>query len=473
MIALAKRVTNWFSRRRGAHSIVCRYDAAQTDDQNYRYWSGADALDADSANTLAIRKKIRERARYEFANSCYLRAQVETRTVHEIRTGPALAVSTDNRNFNGMVETEWRRWCDDINLVEILRTLVRARMIDGEAFAVLTRRRPRPNIDLSAVELAVVPVECDRVTAPDFRMPDSRYIDGVHIDADGTPVAYDILDEHPGSTAIGIPRRYRTWPARYVIHLFRPTRPGQHRGVSELTPALTVLPGVRQYIAACIRARVTSASITLAVKTDLPPEGEAEDVSPGAVDIPYGSMFQLPAGWEVQQIAAQHPDATGRDFVADRIAEAGRALMLPRNLATGDSSDYNFASGRLDHQPYFADIEVAQTRIEQTVLERVFTEWFMEYTLMLRSQRGYDIQSFPPPRHDWLWPGQPYTDPESEANAVATGLKTGATTLVSEYARRGLDYDDQVALQAAAWGIEPEVLKRVHMEAIFPPPKRE
>ncbi|HPZ14591.1 MAG TPA: hypothetical protein PLK04_10190, partial [Bacillota bacterium] len=66
-----------------------------------------------------------------------------------------------------------------------------------------------------------------------------------------------------------------------------------------------------------------------------------------------------------------------------------------------------------------------------------------------------------------------YTDPESEANAVATGLKTGATTLVSEYARRGLDYDDQVALQAAAWGIEPEVLKRVHMEAIFPPPKRE
>lgn len=472
MIKLTRRITNLFSGNghRARQSLLCRYDAAQTDDQNYRYWSGADALDADSANSLAIRKKIRERARYEYANSCYLRAQVETRTVHEIRSGPSLAMATDNRGFNELVESEWRRWCEDVNLLEVLRTLVRARIVDGEAFAVLVRRRIRPQIDLSRIELAIVPVECDRVTSPNTHLPDPRYVDGVHLSSDGTPTAYDILDVHPGSVSYGVSRTYRTWPARQVIHLFRPSRPGQHRGISELTPALTVLPGVRQYIAACIRARVTSASITLAVKTDLPPDGEAEDVAPGTVDVPYGSMFQLPAGWEIQQISAQHPDATGRDFVADRIAEAGRALMLPRNLATGDSSGYNFASGRLDHQPYFADVEVAQRRIQSVVLERIFAEWFQEFALMMKAERGYNILEFPPPRHDWLWPGQPYTDPESEANAIATSLRTGASTLVSEYARRGLDYEDQVALQAAAWGIDPEVLKQKHMDAIFPPP---
>jgi len=462
-----RRLANWLTGNgKPRRDLLLRYDAAETTDQNWRYWSGADSLDADSANSLAVRKRLRERARYEYANSCYLRAQVETRVVHEIRTGPSLAMATDSAGFNAMVETEWARWCQDVGFLDILRTLVRARIVDGEAFAVITRRRRREDVDLSAVELAVVPVECDRVTSPGIQMPTPDYIDGIRLGPDGRPVSYDILDEHPGALNALHRGSYRTWPARYVIHLYRSTRPGQHRGVSELTPALTVLPGVRQYIAACIRARVTSASITLAIKTDLPPDGEAEEVTPGAVDIPFGTMFQLPAGWEVQQISAQHPDATGRDFVADRIAEAGRCLMLPRNLATGDSSGYNFASGRLDHQPYFADIEISQAQIEQVVLERVFAEWFREFVLA----RDLDLPVFPPPRHDWLWPGQPYTDPEAEAKATEINLRRGVTTLVSEYARRGLDYQEQVELQAAAWGITPEELKRLHRDAIFPPP---
>jgi hypothetical protein len=103
---------NWLgralSRRRYRPVLITRYDAAQTNDQNYRYWAGADSLDADTANSLSVRKTIRERARYEYLNSCYLRAQVETRVVHEIRTGPSLAVVTQNSAFNNALETLWR-----------------------------------------------------------------------------------------------------------------------------------------------------------------------------------------------------------------------------------------------------------------------------------------------------------------------------------------------------------------------------
>ena len=459
---------NWLgrtlSRRRYRPVLITRYDAAQTNDQNYRYWAGADSLDADTANSLSVRKTIRERARYEYLNSCYLRAQVETRVVHEIRTGPSLAVVTQNSAFNNALETLWRQWADEINLVEKLRTIVRARIVDGEAFAILTSRRISQSWPPSSgIKLNILPIECDLVTTPEYKLPSADYVDGIHL-RDGQAVAYDILEVHPGSAAAPWQWKYKTLDRRWVLHLFRSQRPGQHRGVSEITPALTVLPGVRQYIHACIKGRVTAASLSLAVYTDMPPDGAAEEVEPETTEVPFGAVFQLPMGWKAEQIRAEHPDDNGKEFIADRIAEAGRALMLPRNLATGDSSDYNFASGRLDHQPYFADIEVTQRQIETEVLDRIFAEWFLEVATTRFD--SLDISRVVP--HLWRWPGQPYTDPETEAKATEINLRTGVTTLPAEYARRGLDWRDELEAQANALGITIEELQSRLRETLYP-----
>jgi len=169
-------------------------------------------------------------------------------------------------------------------------------------------------------------------------------------------------------------------------------------------------------------------------------------------------------GWKAEQIRAEHPDDNGKEFIADRIAEAGRALMLPRNLATGDSSDYNFASGRLDHQPYFADIEVTQRQIETEVLDRIFAEWFLEVATTRFD--SLDISRVVP--HLWRWPGQPYTDPETEAKATEINLRTGVTTLPAEYARRGLDWRDELEAQANALGITIEELQSRLRETLYP-----
>lgn len=70
--------------------------------------------------------------------------------------------------------------------------------------------------------------------------------------------------------------------------------------------------------------------------------------------------------------------------------------------------------------------------------------------------------------HAWRWPGQPYTDPEAEANAIATNLRSGVTTLPAEYARRGLNWEEELNRQAEALGITPEVLRARLVEVLYP-----
>ncbi|HUW30645.1 MAG TPA: hypothetical protein VM223_03465, partial [Planctomycetota bacterium] len=58
--------------RSGPPAIRGSYDAAQTTDENRRHWANADALSASAANSLDVRRTVRNRARYEVANNCYL-----------------------------------------------------------------------------------------------------------------------------------------------------------------------------------------------------------------------------------------------------------------------------------------------------------------------------------------------------------------------------------------------------------------
>ena len=48
---------------------------------------------------------------------------------------------------------------------------------------------------------------------------------------------------------------------------------------------------------------------------------------------------------------------------------------MPFNVAAGNSSGYNYASGRLDHQTYFKSLRVEQAHLGQVVLDRILSAW--------------------------------------------------------------------------------------------------
>lgn len=120
---------------------------------------------------------------------------------------------------------------------------------------------------------------------------------------------------------------------------------------------------------------------------------------------------------------------------------------MPHNVAGGDSSGYNYASGRLDHQTYFKSLRVEQSHLESVVLDRLLAAWLDEAAL-IADLLPADLGPFLDWPHQWFWDGHEHVDPAKEANAQATRLAQHTTTLADEYARRGLDWEAQLRQRA-------------------------
>ncbi len=429
-------------------SLRARYDAAQTTDENRRHWAGADLLSADAAANPQVRSILRARARYEVANNSYAKGIVLTLANDTVGTGPRLQMLTDDAKANVLVEREFTRWAECVGLTEKLRTMRMARATDGEAFALLVAN---PKLEVP-VKLDVRLVEADQVTSPlfDKRAIDSNLTDGIVFDRYGNPVEYHVLRTHPGELRSGVPLEYDRIAAEFVIHDFRADRPGQHRGVPEITPALPLFAQLRRYTLAVIAAAETAADFAGILYTDAPPGGEADAAEPfEPIELEQRALLTMPGGWKMSQLEAEQPSTTYAEFKREILNEIARCLNMPFNVAAGNSSGYNYASGRLDHQTYYKAIRVDQEHMARVVLDRILRAWLDE-TILVSDYLPLWLRTVPLVQlpHQWFWDGQEHVDPAKEASAQATRLQSHTTTLAYEYARQGRDWETELRQRA-------------------------
>lgn len=448
-------------RQMGINAI---YDAAQTTTDNSNHWANSDGLSARAAASPQVRKKLRDRSRYEVANNCYASGIVQTLCHHTIGTGPRLQLTSEDTEANRFVELEFRQWCKAVRLAEQLRTMRHAKAVDGEAFIlrVTNRRLPTP------VMLDLRLVEAEQVTAPFDRLTqDVNYVDGITLDDDGNPLSYDVFHGHPGDT--GYSREWTEYSAEDVIHLFRPDRPGQARGLPELMPALPLFAQLRRYVLAVLTAAETAADIAGVMYTDSPNIG-ADEIPNLAIDDPMpidrGVYQIMPNGWRLEQLKAEQPTTTFAEFRRAILNEAARCVSMPYNIAAADSSSYNYSSGRLDHQTYFTAIGVDRSSIETNAIDRIFRWWFDEAALI----EGYLPGSLFPFRRSWTtwqWDGTGHVDPSKEANGQQTRLANGTTSRAAEYAREGVDVDEADEKAAASYGVTVEEYRKRLFDSHF------
>jgi len=419
--------------------IRAKYDAAQTTPDNRRHWANADILSADAAATPEVRRILRSRARYEVANNCYARGIILTLANDVIGTGPRLQMLVDAAEVNSTVEREFVRWARAVRLAEKLRTMRMARAADGEAFALLFSNGNLPH----PVKLDIRLIETDQVATPGLAPASGSAVDGIVFDECGNPKEYHLLKAHPGSGKPALGADYERVPAESMVHWFRVDRPGQSRGVPELTPSLPLFAQLRQYRQAVLDAARTAANIALFMKTNAPAGGEAAEVEPLAtMDLEPNMAVFTPEGWEPAQIKAEQPTTTFSEFCTGVIAEAARPFSMPKNVALCDSSGYNYASGRLDHQTYFKSIRVEQSHLEDVVLDRILAAWLVEAAKVFGLT---PLEDWP---HQWFWEGREHVDPQKEATAQAQRLANHTTTLAAEYARAGKDWETELRQRA-------------------------
>jgi capsid protein len=235
--------------------VVAKFDSAKTTPENRKHWANADGLSPNAAINPEVRRILRNRARYEVANNSYAKGIVLTLANDTIGTGPRLQMLTDDADANARIEEAFDRWARAVDLPGKLRTMRMARAESGEAFALLVSN---PAI-ASPVSLDLKLIEADQVATPLLRRGRDDEVDGIVLDAWGNPSAYRVLKRHPGDggvfrTPIDDLTAYDTFPASSVVHYFRPDRPGQLRGIPDITPALPLFAQLRRYTLATIAA---------------------------------------------------------------------------------------------------------------------------------------------------------------------------------------------------------------------------
>lgn len=430
--------------------VRARYDAAQTSAANRKHWGAADGLSAVGANSPSVRKLLRDRTRYEVANNGYFDGIGSTLANDAIGTDVSLQVRCDDPVAERFIEEAWAEWADLIGLPQILWTMRLAKFQDGEAFALLLTN---PLLDFP-VKLSLRLVEADQVASPLLMLEQPQHVDGIVFDAYDNPIAYHVLKAHPGDpyATFGMDD-FDVVAAANVLHYFRVRRAGQRRGVPEIVSTLGLGADGRRYRGAVVAAAETAANQSMVLQSDAPPPSEDDDeedvIEPmDTITLEKNTATVLPRGYKLGQMDAVQPTTTFGGFKREIVAEMGRPVCMPFNIAAADSSGYNYASGRLDDQVYRRSTRIERGLCVKQVLDPLFLAWFREAKLIDKFLPNSLRATLRRMKRTWLFDGHEHVDPVKEASAQETRLRNRTTTLARIFGEQGLDWQEEVEQRA-------------------------
>lgn len=420
------------------------YDAAATTRHNKTHWAFADGRDANSIIFQDL-PTLRNRCRYECRNNGYAEGIIDTIANDIVGTGPTPQLDSENKNINE-IEDKFNDWLEDCDieggcLADLLQIAGGwSQCESGEgliAFKNLKGASPKE------VSLRLLAIEPDRLYTPyslvGNSLLDNTIRDGIKFDEDGRPSIYYISKYHPGAMWTTGVDDFVQVPASQIIHLYRKKRAGQSRGVPWISSSLPLFAALRRFTLATLDSAETAANQSgiLTTETDVD-DTDATYMAGEEVEIPRNSFLTVSKDSDLKQMKSEHPATTYEMFKNQIINEIARPVNMPFNVAAGNSSDYNYASGRLDWQTYFRFISVIRKWEERKALNKIFWLWYREASLI---PRFFKYASNDLIKVTWHWPGSKHVDPIKEANAQRIRLGSLTTTLQDEYAEQGMDWE--------------------------------
>ena len=434
--------------------VRAKYDAAQTSDLNRNHWARADNLSADAGLQPHVRQTLRNRARYELRNNSYAAGIASTWSNDLVGTGPRLQLDLGpdvSPDAVRTVETQYFDWADRIDLARKLRIAKTSKICDGEVFGLKTN-----NSRLRGVQLDLRLVEADQVISPVGYLTEND-VDGVRFDSDWNVTDYWVAKSHPGSLLPGFTLEGDWISADYVCHWYHATRPGQHRGVPEIAPALELFALLRRYTLAVVTAAETAASFAAILKTTMPADGSgaASLETLETMPIVRGMAIAAPDGWEPVQMRAEHPTSSHDAFVRRMLNEIARSIDMPYIVAAMDSSTANYSSMRGDYLVYRKRIAVERSDMERVFLDPLLMSWLDEAVDAGILPRG--LPPFAAWNWTWTWDGFEHVDPLKEADADAAMVGANMASLAEVCAKRGRDWRVVLRQRAAEKALEAEL----------------
>lgn len=494
-LTLADRIVSWWDPLRGMERLRARtmmavaggYVGASTGKRSLSKWRPrGNSADADILPDLP---ELRARAADLSRNSAIACGALNTVVTKTVGTGLALqsAVRRDILGWDEARASDWQRrtqtlfnaWAESTacdvtraqNFYQLQGLAFRSALERGDAF-VLRTHAPRPD---SIYALALQLIEADRVANPGTQGDTPALAGGVEMDAQGAPLAYHILKQHPGALGISSRESMRV-PAfgarsglRNVLHLMDRRRIGQTRGVPYLAPVIEPLKQLDRYTEAEITAAVVSGLFAVFITSESgdvsPLESAVTGETPGGADgdrsgawdgtLTPGLAVGLAPNEKVEATNPGRPNTVFDPFVQAILRQIGVALELPFEvLIKHFTASYTAARAALLEAWQF--IRGRRDMLATTFCQPVYEWWLAEAVARgIVDAPGYlddPLLRWAYASAEWVGDGPGSVDPVKEVAAAKERIDLGISTRASEsLLHDGVDWEskhEQLAREA-------------------------
>jgi lambda family phage portal protein len=437
------------------------FEAAMTDRLNASWNSPALTANEEVAGALEItRNRARSLAKdNEFAHK-YL-AMVVANVV-----GPsgfalqALAKEGDTPDTiaRKLIEKSFLEWqrrgvCElsgRLSFADVQRQVIETWARDGEALLVQVTGRDAGNANnyaLRLLEVERLPVQYTK----DLK-DGHQAVMGVEVNAFNRPVAYWLnLGRLNSSHTQGTLTRLE---ANQVLHIFKPYRPEQVRGMPSMhtvIAGLKMLDGYEE--AAIVAARVGASKMGFFTTPDgdsSPLGADQDDEGNFITDADPGSFQTLPKGVTFQDWNPDYPHANYQAFMKTRLRSIASGLGVTYHGLANDLEGVNFSSirsGTLEERDAWM---VLQNWFVEAFLRPVFREWLTwsltSGAIAFASGAKLPIAKYDKfAEHTWLGRRWGWVDPLKDIEAARLSIKSGIASPQMVAAQAGVDIEDVIA----------------------------
>lgn len=462
---------------RRAGGLPTPYDAGGQG-RRVRGWMAPGNGPNDAATGNA--QTLRNRSRQQYRNNGYATSGINKMVANIIGTGIKPRSMANDKAYQRDVQQLWDEQAAVMDPEGLLgmygqqAQAVNTWLQAGECFI---RRRPR-----RASDGLPVPFQC-QVMEPEMcpvfyhriARNGNRIRSGIEYDRIGRRAAYWFYKSHPGDLAnIGSADDMQLVrvPARDVIHLFDPVRPGQSRGVVKMAPILLRMFDrdkmddatlVRQQIANLFAAFVTSKNgedapvpSTFNGYDDEPADAGDDRGADDPLGLEPGMIQELLEGQDIKFAAPPSAGDTYGDFMRQQLMAEATGIEMPYELYTGDFSRINDRTARVILNQFYRRVQQMQHGIviHQMCL-RIWAHWFLSaaHESGAISMPGFNEnpQQYTRSKHvpqAWAYIN-PVQDVQADRESVRAGFKTRGD-VVSERSSEDIDdVDDRWASEAA------------------------
>lgn len=417
-------------------------------------------------------------------------------TTHAVGTGLTLSSKLDAkalgitpeqaRELAGQLERAWKRYAESPDEVDVtgrhdLHQLVAGaydhwqrtgEVLIGMEWRRAANARFRTRVNLLDPDLLDVR---KTITGPG---PGEYTYQGVVFDANGKVRGYFIYDAtigHPLKNPISkfVPAT-TSWGRTRIFHRFQLQAPGQARGLSPLTPALTPSKAKDTLGEFTLDAALVQTQYAATVESELPPQSALGALrtddglstgTPGAaaggvdplemrahwygqnkIAMKPGVVNALPTGDKLRIHRSETPNSTFESFDRSITRSAAKAAGSSFEDISGDFSQTSFSASRLATETPHRIIMRRRRDIVEAIYKMVFACWLEEAIETNAIKLPRNAPDFYVARDlyteaKWLGQGRVVADPLKAAQATALELEEGLTTKSDALAERGLDFE--------------------------------